>query len=93
VNRPSARAAPVHVENHLLRRTVIVNPVDPMARQIGKGGEVLVGGRNSVSNRPMTGRRATPLNGLAANDPAHRRIVTSVPAHNNVMPGSSPGMT
>ena len=65
----------IHVEHDELRRIVVMNPVDPLARQISEGSEVLVD-RQQLGLEPphLAGRCSAALDRLAANDPAHRRI-------------------
>ena len=52
-----------------------MNAVDPVPGQIGERGKV-VAGREPLSLEPshLTGRGRIVLDGLAADDPAHRRI-------------------
>ncbi len=65
----------VHVEHDQLRRLAVVNPVDPLARQVRKGSEVVVG-RQQLGLEPphLAGRGAAALDRLAADDPAHGGI-------------------
>jgi len=37
----------VHVEHNQLRRVAVMNPVDPDAREVGQGGEVVVNGKET----------------------------------------------
>jgi len=52
-----------------------VNPVDPDARRVRKGGEVLIH-RQQLGLEPphLAGRCAAALDSPAADDPQHRRI-------------------
>jgi hypothetical protein len=74
IGRADAR---IQVENHLLRRAAVVNPVDPKPGQIGKGGEVVVG-------RQELGLEAAHLAADAA------CLVTAPPPTIHHMAGSCP---
>jgi hypothetical protein len=73
VGRADAR---IHVQNDLLRRTVVVNAVDPKPGQIGKGGEVVVGGKVLGFEAAHLARGCNLLlHGPSADNPTHGRIV------------------
>ena len=59
----------------LLWQIAVVNPVDPLARQVREGSKVVVG-RQQLDLRPahLAGRCAAALDSLATGDPAHHRI-------------------
>jgi len=62
--------AGVHVENHIRRRLAVVNPVDPSPRQVGKGGNVVVGGQElGLEAAHLAGRCRQLGDGPTANDP------------------------
>src|ERR1700747_3733120 len=69
--------ARIDVEHDAARRTASVNEIDPLSRKIGKGGKVLFGSKPSRLEAAHLARRGrAPMSRLAADDPAHRRIVT-----------------
>jgi hypothetical protein len=54
-----------------------MDAIDPLAGKIGKGGKVLFGGEPSRLETAHLARRGrAPKSRLAADDPAHRRIMT-----------------
>ena len=66
----------LQVENHLFRRTAVVNPVDPKPGQIGKGGDVVVSGQKLRLEASHLARRCGLLgHGSASNNPPHGRIM------------------
>jgi hypothetical protein len=69
--------ARIHVEHDAAWRTASMNEVDPLSRKIGKGGKVLFGSKPSRLETAHLARRGrATMRRLAADDPAHRRIVT-----------------
>ena len=66
--------ARIHVEHDRLRRSPPVHLVNPPARQVGKGGEVL-GRLSQLSRSPhLASRSGRPGDRPVAHDPAHRRV-------------------
>src|SRR5262249_3397057 len=69
--------ARIHVEHDAARRPASMNAIDPSAGKISKSGKVLFGREPSRLEAAHLARRGcAPMRGLAADDPAHRRIVT-----------------
>ena len=65
----------IHIQHDDLRRLPLVNPVDPDTGEIGENGKVVIR-RQQFRLEPahLAGRGSAPLNGVAADDPAHRRV-------------------
>jgi hypothetical protein len=69
--------ARIHVEHDTARRTASMDEINPLSRKIGKGEKVLFGGEPSRLEAAHLARRGGATVGrLAANNPAHCRIVT-----------------
>ena len=67
----------VHVEHDRLRRVAVMHTVDPMPGKIGQRGKVLVAGQKLRLEAPhLAGGRGLSFDGLAADNPAHRRITS-----------------
>ena len=67
--------AAVHVEDDRLRRSPVVHPIDPGAAEVAQRRQVLVGGQNLGLEPPhLAGGRRLPVDGVAADDPAHGGI-------------------
>ena len=68
--------ARIHVEHDAARRPMGMNPVDPLAGQIGKPGQVLLCRQPARLETPhLAGRGRRSGSRLAADDPTHRRIM------------------
>jgi hypothetical protein len=73
IGRADAR---IQVENHLLRRAAVVNPVDPKPVQIGQGGDVVVGRQKlGLEAAHLAGQSSLLGDGSAADNPPHSRIM------------------
>lgn len=69
--------ARIHVEHDAARRTAGIDEINPLFRKISKGGKVLFGGEPLCLEAAHLARRGrADMRRLAADDPAHRRIVT-----------------
>jgi hypothetical protein len=69
--------ARIHVEHDATRRSSAVHKIDPLTGQVGKRREVLVCRKPPRLKAPHLARRScAALSRLAADDPAHRRIMT-----------------
>jgi len=65
----------IHIQHDQLRRLSLMNPVDPDTREIGQGDKVVIRGQQfCLELAHLAGRCAATLDGLAADDPAHRGI-------------------
>jgi hypothetical protein len=70
-------AAAVHVQHHGGGWTVSMNGVDPVARQVGQGDEVLSAGQHlGFESSHLAGGCGFPAHRPDADNPAHRRIMT-----------------
>jgi hypothetical protein len=88
IGRADAR---IQVENHLLRRAAVVNPVDPKPVQIGQGGDVVVGRQKLALEASHLARRSSSLgHGSASNNPPHGRIVTEAVGVVDVLVAAEP---
>ena len=68
--------ARIHVEHDASRRTAAMNAVDPLAGKIGERREVLLRRQPARLEAPHLARRCRRARSrLAADDPAHRRIM------------------
>jgi hypothetical protein len=68
--------ARIHVEHDATRRSSAVHEIDPLTGQVGKRRKVLGCGEPSRLEAAHLARRSrTALSRLAADNPAHRRIV------------------
>jgi hypothetical protein len=69
--------AAVHVEHDCLGRMPPMHPINPLPRQIGQRGEVLVGGKELRLEAPhLAGGSGLLCNSVTADNPAHRRIAS-----------------
>ena len=68
--------ARIHVEHDATRRPSTVHKIDPLAGQVGKSRKVLCRKPPCLEAAHLARRSRTALSRLAADDPAHRRIVT-----------------
>jgi len=74
VGRADAR---IHVEHNPLRRSPVMNSVDPLAGEISKRRQVLIRRQPACLETPHLARRGRRSRcGLATDEPAHRRIMT-----------------
>ena len=68
--------AEIHVEDDALGRAAGVHAVDPLAGKIGERRQIVRGGEPACFEAPhLAGRRRAPMRRLAADDPAHRRVM------------------
>jgi hypothetical protein len=69
--------ARIHVEHDAARRTASMDHINPMAGKIGKPQQVLFGNEPARLKAAHLARRGgAAMSGLAADNPAHRRIMT-----------------
>jgi hypothetical protein len=88
IGRADAR---IQVENHLLRRAAVVNPVDPKPVQIGQGGDVVVGRQElGLEAAHLAGGRGLLGHGSSADNPPHGRIVTEAVGVVDVLVAADP---
>ena len=81
----------VHVKRDDLRRSPVVDGVDPAARQIGEGGEVLRARKHGGLEAAHGARRGRPsLHRPAADDLAHHRVSAQPVGVINVLVAGEP---
>ena len=83
--------AGIHVEDHILRRFTVVNSVDPNPGQVGKDGNVVIGGQElGFDAAHLTCRCCLLGDGPTADDPAHGGILAEAVGIVHVLIASEP---